>query len=93
MEDEKTIHKDTPRSSRWIFAASSFVFMLVAWVLATLSGWATVASGALAVLLGVVALRSPRKSVRNIAITSIVAASVLVVVVGAFMIFIRYGLD
>ena len=69
----------------WL-AVLSLVLCVGAWVAATVSGYLTLAVGAAAIVAGAFSLGSHRPAVRNTAITSIIAAAVLIVVVGAFMV-------
>jgi len=70
----------------------SIVLAAVAWIAANWNGYVSAAVSALAVTAGFLALRSHRHGVRNTAITAIVAAGVLLVVLVAFIMVIRLGL-
>lgn len=80
--------KPEKRRYPWL-AIISLALCIVSWYLATRSGFATLASGSLAIIAGAFALGSKRPAVRNTAITSIVATGVLILVVGAFIIALR----
>lgn len=73
-----------PRRYAWL-AVLSLLGCIAAWVGATVSGFCALVAGALSILAGAFALGSRRSAVRNTAITSIIAAAVLVIVVGVFM--------
>ena len=74
-----------PRRYAW-FAVASLLACIAAWIVATIDGFATVAVCVAAIVLGAISLRSRRHIVRNTAITSIIAASILLVVIVAFII-------
>ena len=93
MEDEKTTKKEASSLGEWVLVGCSMFLMLIAWICATFNGWYAVAFSLLSVIVGVFSLRSGQKPVRNLAITSMLSAAVLLVVVGAFMLFLKYGLD
>ncbi|MCM1036557.1 MAG: hypothetical protein NC406_04455 [Bacteroides sp.] len=74
------------------YAVVSIVLATVSWIIANWNGYVAAMVSALSVVAGFMALRSHRHSVRNTAITAIVAAGVLLVVLVAFIIVIRMGL-
>ena len=75
----------------WL-AIISIVLTIISWIGASYSAWAGIALAAAAVVSGACALKSRRHGVRNTAITSIIAATVLLVVIVAFIIVIYVGL-
>lgn len=78
---------------RWCtLAICSIVVTVIAWIAANLNGYVAMVAAAVGILLGAMALKSHRHGVRNTAITSIIAAAVLLVVLAAFMIVIYLGL-
>lgn len=82
-----------PEPGRFVaYAVVSIVLATVSWIIANWNGYVAAVVSALSVVAGFMALRSRRHSVRNTAITAIVAAGVLLVVLVAFIIVIRMGL-
>lgn len=75
----------------WL-AIISIILTILSWIGASYSAWAGIALAAAAVIAGAFALKSRRHGVRNTAITSIIAATVLLVVIVAFIIVIYVGL-
>lgn len=75
----------------WL-AVVSILLTVASWISAGWNAWVAIGLCSLAVVVGAFALRSHRHSVRNTAITSIIAATVLLVVVAAFMIVIYLGM-
>lgn len=99
---DNTLNTQTPepqtptvtRESRnfvWL-AIISIVLTLAAWAVGSFSGIAAIAIAAVAIVVGALALKSRRNGVRNTAITSIIAAAVLLVIISAFLIVIYLGL-
>lgn len=84
--------KDTEPKQYMRLAIGSLIVTIVAWIVASLQGWVALGISVLAIVIGAFALRSRRHSVRNTAITSIIASAVLFVVLGAFFIVIYLGL-
>jgi hypothetical protein len=80
-----------PKSFIWL-AVGSLIVTIIAWIVATINGGATVCISAIAIVLGAFALKSHRALTRNISITSIIAAGILLVVVASFLIVINMGL-
>lgn len=83
-----------PSESRrfvWL-AIGSILLTILSWICAGANAWVAIGLSAVAVVIGAMALKSHRHSVRNTAITSIIAATVLLVVVAAFLIVIYIGL-
>ena len=74
------------------YAVGAIVLATLAWIVANWNGYVATAVSALAVAAGFRALRSRRHGVRNTAVTAIVAAGVLLVVLVAFIMVIRLGL-
>lgn len=81
-----------PRGNFVWLAILSLVLTLAAWIAGGFSGTAAIVIAACAILAGAFALRSHKQGVRNTAITSIIAAGVLLVVIAAFLIVIYIGL-
>lgn len=75
----------------WL-AIISIVITALSWILAGFNAWLGIGLSAAAVVVGALALKSHRHSIRNTAITSIIAATVLLVVISAFLIVIYLGL-
>lgn len=75
----------------WL-AIVSIVLTILAWILGSYSALAAIITSAAAIVTGALALKSHRHGVRNTAITSIIAAAVLLVVISAFCIVIFIGL-
>lgn len=66
---------------------------LTAWaLLMALNGYVAMAVGAAAVVVGFIGLPGRSRAVRNLAITAIIASTVLIVVLLAFLIVIKIGL-
>lgn len=74
-------------------AVVSLLLTVAAWIACGYNVWAAIALSAVAVVVGALSLKSHRHAVRNTAITSIIAASVLLVVVVSFLIVIYLGLS
>ncbi len=74
-------------------AVVSIAIAILAWVIAGWNGYAAMAAALVSIITGGMALRSHRHAVRNTAITSIIAAAVLLVVLAAFVIVIYLGLN
>ena len=68
-----------------LFSVISLLTMLGAWVAATASGPLAIGVCVVSIVFGGLSLKSKRHIVRNTSITSIIAASVLLIVVCAFM--------
>lgn len=80
-------------SKRFVWlAVLSIILTIASWVACSYSAVAAIVGSAVAIVLGICALRSRRHGVRNTAITSIIAAAVLLVVIAAFCIVIYLGL-
>ncbi len=80
-------------ASRFVWLASvSIIFTIAAWIAGSYSATAAIVTSAAAIITGALALKSHRHGVRNTAITSIIAAAVLLVVISAFCIVIYVGL-
>lgn len=75
----------------WL-AIISIVITALSWIFAGFNAWLGIGLSAAAVVVGALALKSHRHSIRNTAITSIIAATVLLVVISAFLIVIYLGL-
>lgn len=75
----------------WL-AIISIVITALSWILAGFNAWLGIGLSVAAVVVGALALKSHRHSIRNTAITSIIAATVLLVVISAFLIVIYLGL-
>ena len=73
-------------------AIISIVVTVAAWIAANWNGYVAIALSVVAIVVGFMALGSRRHSVRNTAITAIIASAVLLVVLAAFMIVIFLGL-
>lgn len=83
-----------PRESRnfvWL-AVISIALTIIAWIAGNYNGVVAMAVSAAAIVAGALALKSHRNSVRNTAITSIIAAAVLLIVIAAFLIVIYLGI-
>ncbi len=95
VENQEIIQEkvDAARPGYAWLAVLSIVLTLVAWVCATGNGIVAMLVGAVAILCGAFAERSPRGGVRNVATTSIIAATVLLVVIAAFMLVVKYALS
>ena len=74
-------------------ALLSLAVAIVAWLCLMLQGYVALFVGILAVVLGVAGLRSSRPLRRNCAITAIIAAGVLLVVLSAFLFVILWGIN
>lgn len=74
-------------------AVISIIVAAIAWIIAGWNGYIALAAGAVSIVCGIMALKSHRHSVRNTAITAIIASAVLVVVLAAFIIVIYLGLN
>ncbi len=83
----------TTRTRKLMWLAVVSIFLTVAaWIIGSFSGFAALAVSAAAIVAGAFALKSRRNGVRNTAITSIIAAGVLIVVISAFMIVLYVGM-
>lgn len=80
------------RRGGWL-AAISLVVCVAAWFLIPISGFGAMACALVAIVIAAVALRGRRAAVRNTAITVIIAAAVLIVVVGLFIFTLYQLLD
>lgn len=80
-----------PRRYLWL-AIVSILLTAVAWLCGLHSGVAAMIVSAIAIVAGVMSLRSRRHAIRNTAITAIIASAVLLVVICAFIIVIYMGL-
>jgi len=83
--------KEAPRFV-WL-AAISMLLTVVAWISGGYSAAAAIIISSVSIVTGALALKSHRHSVRNTAITSIIAAAVLLVVICAFFVVIHVGLE
>ncbi len=76
-----------------VLSWASFMLVIVAWaVLIWGNGIVAFVMAALAMLFSIAALPKSKPSERRIAITTIIAALVLIIVVGAFLLGIRFAL-
>lgn len=80
------------RNFVWL-AVVSIVLTVAAWIAGSFNGIAAMILCVAAIVAGAFSLKSRRHSVRNTAITSIIAAAVLLVVVAAFLMVIYIGLN
>ena len=92
--EKASVQAGEPReTSRFVWlAVISIILTVVAWIAGGYSAVAAVIVSAVAIVTGALALKSHRHGVRNTAITSIIAAAVLLVVICAFFIVIYVGL-
>lgn len=80
-------------ASRFVWlAVISIILTIAAWIAGGYNAVAAIVISAAAIVTGAFALKSHRNGVRNTAITSIIAAAVLLVVISAFCIVIYVGL-
>lgn len=86
---EPAMHES--RNFVWL-AVISMVLTVGAWVCGNFNGIVAICICVAAIVTGAFALKSHRNGVRNTAITSIIAAAVLLVVVSAFLLVIYIGL-
>lgn len=103
MTEEYTTYKNTdtddgtkakePMTVYDRLAMLSVVVTIIAWVVLSFNGVVALIISALAFTGACFGLKASRRLSRNVAITSIVASSVLMVVVGAFLIVIYVGLS
>lgn len=97
VQDGQESHTSTATSSK---EASRFVWLAIISTILTIAAWiaggynavAAIVISVAAIVTGAFALKSHRNGVRNTAITSIIAAAVLLVVISAFCIVIFVGL-
>lgn len=89
IKDEKAAQ--TPSSEMW-YAIASIAFTFAAWCFAAFNAWAAIGLSAIAIALGVTGKKCPGRAMHNIAIGAIIAATVLLVVVAAFLIVVYLGL-
>lgn len=76
-----------------LMAWVSVALTVIAWfVLIESNGYAAMAVAAAAVIAGFIAMPGRAKAVRNLAVTSVTAAMVLLVVVASFIIVLKIGL-
>ncbi|MGM9861581.1 MAG: hypothetical protein ACI30W_03210 [Muribaculaceae bacterium] len=80
------------RSMRSVLAAISMAVTVMAWILLMWNGYAALGLGLAAIVLAVAGIRSRSAGWRNLAITSLIASAVLVIVMVAFLIVIYWGL-
>lgn len=85
--------KRVPLSIYDRLAMLSMIVALVAWIALAFDGVVALIVATLAFVAACFGLKGARRLSRNVAITSIVASSVLMVVVGAFLIVIYIGLS
>lgn len=90
--DTQPVTPTEKRRYTWL-AVISLILCVTAWFVATVNGPATIGIGVAAIVSGAFALGSRRPVVRNTAITSIIATSVLILVVGAFILVLRHLLS
>ena len=79
------------KSSLMWLAVASILLTVISWAAAGYNAMIAVGVSAVAVVVGAMSLRSRRHGVRNTAITSIIAAAVLLVVIVAFLIVVNVG--
>lgn len=79
------------RNFVWL-AVISIILTVAAWVAGSFNGIAAICICVAAIVAGAFSLKSRRHGVRNTAITSIIAASVLLVVIAAFLTVIYLGM-
>lgn len=79
------------RNFVWL-AVISIVLTVAAWVAGSFNGIVAICICVAAIVAGAFSLKSRRHGVRNTAITSIIAAAVLLVVISAFLTVIYIGL-
>lgn len=103
MTEKESTYKDTdadasvktkePLNVYDKLAVLSVIVTIIAWVVLSFNGVAALIVSALAFVGACFGLKASRRLSRNVAITSIVASSVLMVVVGAFLIVIYVGMS
>lgn len=79
-----------PRPRRATLAILAFVVTVIGWILLPLTYKITIGAGILGVILSILALRQPRGGWRNLALVSLVASSVLLLVMVVFSIALYY---
>ena len=75
------------------FAFLSIILTIAAWIILSFEGRVALAVCVIAFVLGCIGLKSHSRVWKNTAITSLVASSVLMVVLSAFMIVLFIGLN
>lgn len=84
---------DTQGRSRNRFALISIIITVIAWVILSLNGIAALCVAVAGFVTACFGLKAATRAWRNTAVTSIVASSVLIVVISAFLIVIYIGLN
>lgn len=84
------IKTSAPRPRRATLAIIAFVVTVIGWILLPLSYQATIGAGLLGLILSILALRQPRGGWRNLTLVSLVASSVLLLVMVVFAIALYY---
>ena len=84
---------DTQGCSRNRFALISIIITVIAWVILSLNGIAALCVAVAGFVTACFGLKAATRAWRNTAVTSIVASSVLIVVISAFLIVIYIGLN
>lgn len=74
-----------PRHSRGVLSVIAFVVTVLAWVALPLYYVVALGGSVVAVILSILALRQPRGAWRNLALVSIVASAVLLLVLAIFL--------
>lgn len=83
----------TQGRSRNRFALISIIITVIAWVILSLNGIAALCVAVAGFVTACFGLKAATRAWRNTAVTSIVASSVLIVVISAFLIVIYIGLN
>lgn len=90
-EVEPVVATKESRKYMWL-AITSILLTAIAWIVGSYNGVAALIISAVAIITGMLSLKSHRKLIRNTAITAIIASAVLLVVILAFYIVIYLGL-
>lgn len=88
--DQKETKATAPRPRRVTLAILAFVVTVIGWILLPLTYQITIGAGVLGIILSILALRQPRGGWRNLALVSLVASSVLLLVMAVFAVVLYY---
>ena len=86
-----TVQRGNPRFN--IFALLGILATIAAWIILSFNGELAIGVSAGAFILACLGLKASTRTWRNTAITALVASAVLMVVLAAFLIVIRIGLN
>lgn len=91
-EAQNTAETPNPRARFSKYAVIGIILAVIAWIALSFEGRIAWAISVLAIISSCIGLKAPSRTLRNTAITALVASSVLLIVVSAFLLVFLIGI-